>query len=240
MMYANKLCHQAICVQTLLMKDSLFDLQYKIAADYDFLLKLYMENYIFRYVGNHAIAYFRLSGISSLNTVDKVNEQCDIATKRVLLNQKICSNEGLYMKLRNKIKNHRLYGAFQGICRDYKQKKCHINCADLFTNTDYIVFGAGVVGRQLKWLLETLGVNVKCFIDNNQDLLFTNIDGASVVNLHNIDFIKGSIVLISSYEDSDEMAESLNDLGLKEDRDYYKFETWVKLVKNYVMCGGGQ
>ena len=39
-------------------------------------------------------------------------------------------------------------------------------------------------------------------------------------------------MLISSYEYSDEMAESLNDFGMEENKDYYTFGTLAKLVED--------
>lgn len=57
-------CHQAVFVKTLTMKKYKFDIQYKIAADYNFFYKLYRLGYKFNYQ-DETIAIYDLQGISS-------------------------------------------------------------------------------------------------------------------------------------------------------------------------------
>ena len=67
---------------------SLYDTQYRIAADYDFMLKCYLTNKIkFSYQEN-IIANFRLSGISNNDTKLRRKETNEIMYKYKLINKK--------------------------------------------------------------------------------------------------------------------------------------------------------
>jgi glycosyltransferase involved in cell wall biosynthesis len=75
---------------------SLYDTQYKIAADYDFMLKCYLKNNInFNYQEN-IIANFRLSGVS--NKQAKLRR---IETNKILYNYKLISKKTYFL---NKLK----------------------------------------------------------------------------------------------------------------------------------------
>lgn len=77
--------HGGMFVKKNIMKCLKFDTQFKIAADYDFFLKCYLNNnYKFKFV-NMPVYYFSDSGISS--NVDKINiENIKIKTKYSLDN----------------------------------------------------------------------------------------------------------------------------------------------------------
>lgn len=67
---------------------SLYDTQYKIAADYDFMLKCYLKNKIKFNYQEHIIANFRLSGISNNYTKLRRKETNKIMYKYNLINKK--------------------------------------------------------------------------------------------------------------------------------------------------------
>lgn len=64
--------HPAMVAQTELMRQSHFDLQYRIAADYNFVLGLKMQNLRFQHL-DIAATYFMVGGISGVT--EKANEE---------------------------------------------------------------------------------------------------------------------------------------------------------------------
>ena len=67
---------------------SLYDTQYKIAADYDLMLKCFLNNKIKFTHQEHIIANFRLSGISNKYTKLRRKETNEIMYKYKLINKK--------------------------------------------------------------------------------------------------------------------------------------------------------
>ena len=80
MMYEMAFCHQSCFVKTSIMKDNLFNLEYKIAADYNFFRHLYVKygNKIFHNTV-FSISYFDISDSFSQNNVNLLRkEYCKI------------------------------------------------------------------------------------------------------------------------------------------------------------------
>ena len=61
-------CHQTLFVKTNLMKSELFDTTYKLAADYNFIIKMYVQNKVFLYI-DRLIAIFSPEGFASSNKI---------------------------------------------------------------------------------------------------------------------------------------------------------------------------
>lgn len=76
-------CHQGVFVKSKLMKENLFNYNYKIASDYDFFLKQYIGNRKFLKT-NILISQIDLNGISNVNTYLAVKEYLTI----IFLNHK--------------------------------------------------------------------------------------------------------------------------------------------------------
>ena len=74
------ICHQAVFSSTELMKQNNFKLEYKISADYDFLLSQKLLGKTFMNV-NAIIAYYSTEGISSIKIESAVKEICDVKEK---------------------------------------------------------------------------------------------------------------------------------------------------------------
>ncbi len=81
-------CHQSIFVRKEVYKRFRYDTTYKTAADYDFLLKCYLNNCKFKHVGIY-VAEYDLNGLSSKNRIRTHKEylravfknNCDIRIK---------------------------------------------------------------------------------------------------------------------------------------------------------------
>ena len=234
MLYTNILCHQVICVKTDLMKNNLFNLRYKLLADYDFLLKLLVDGYSFNYIGNTIIAYFRLGGVSTVRILDTVNETYEISMKRVLSEEDLNVDSNEIRKIRKIAERRLYYGKMQQLYNDFVEKKCHFVDYSCILENKFAIFGVGTVGQQVLQLIKSLGAEVACFLDSNSAHWGTKIEGIKVLNPQATANIDVSKIVITSYEYYDEMACLLSEIGFKEDEDYYKFETWIQWLVDHV------
>ena len=73
----SMICHQALFASTSLMKEQKFDLNYKIAADYKFVLGLKLAGKTFLKV-DMPIAYYSYDGVSTVNVKARYNEHAAI------------------------------------------------------------------------------------------------------------------------------------------------------------------
>ncbi|MBE6877563.1 MAG: glycosyltransferase [Ruminococcaceae bacterium] len=80
------ICHQAMFIKTILMKNYRYDTAYKICADYDFTLKAYLNEKSFKKI-NQVISYFNLGGISDRKAFDLIDEAYDIRYKYNLISE---------------------------------------------------------------------------------------------------------------------------------------------------------
>ncbi len=67
--YGTPIGHQALFVRTNLMRENPFNIRYKIAADYDFMIKLIKMNKIYIQL-DESLANFRIAGVSSLSNLE--------------------------------------------------------------------------------------------------------------------------------------------------------------------------
>ncbi|ATA72525.1 Glycosyltransferase, group 2 family protein [Capnocytophaga canis] len=74
-------CHQSSFTRTELHRNKLFNLTYKICADYDFFLQVYREGYSFSYI-NETISKFLYGGLSSDSMISLLVEVWHISGKK--------------------------------------------------------------------------------------------------------------------------------------------------------------
>ena len=99
--------HQALFSKTVYMKENLFDLQYRISADYNFLLGQKLLNRIF-YRIDLKIAYFSADGLSSKDMLTLIEESEKIKSKYGIKTNKKKARikaykEQLIIKIKSKI-----------------------------------------------------------------------------------------------------------------------------------------
>lgn len=92
-------CHQAALIRSEVMKELLYDTQYRICADYDFFLRAFCQGRSFRYV-DRAIAGFQLGGLSDRKAFDLLDESYRIRYSNGVLSAEECDR----LRRNNRIK----------------------------------------------------------------------------------------------------------------------------------------
>ena len=102
--------HQSVFVKTCLAKQNLFDLNYKLAADYNMIITLYRKGAIFYYI-DLPIAYYDLNGVSSKNRLKHIYETLCVDNQKFSITNKIMAyfillkwNISIYVKKTIKFK----------------------------------------------------------------------------------------------------------------------------------------
>jgi glycosyltransferase involved in cell wall biosynthesis len=82
-------CHQSSFVKTRLLRETLFDIRCKIAADYNFFYKLYAkDSSSFCYYNDVIAVYDAIQGVSSVEDVGLLKEMENISDKHLLFRSK--------------------------------------------------------------------------------------------------------------------------------------------------------
>lgn len=72
--------HQSFFVKTSILKKLKFNIQNRIAADYEFIYKVYSMNYIF-FNSNQIVCSVRSSGLSDIKRIESIKSQWSVAKK---------------------------------------------------------------------------------------------------------------------------------------------------------------
>ena len=100
--------HQALFVRTELAKSHPFNLQYKMAADYDMVIQLYRENASFLYI-DMPISYYDLNGASAkYNKLHTFETLCVDFPNRKFRNKIIASVRNTKKRIKGFVKKHLL------------------------------------------------------------------------------------------------------------------------------------
>lgn len=184
-----------------------FDVNYKIAADYELMLRLYCNNVKFRYV-DKIMAYFRAGGLSMQRHMEVFNEGYRISM--AYLDKCPCKDvvqpkiEAIYSWACFGERISNVKGAlYELVCRYFNLE---IN--------QLVIFGSGVWGERCSKSLVDSGTEVVCFVDNDSSKWGTKFCGVEVVSA---DRLKGTeaYVLIASELFGQEMKEQLNSMSNK-------------------------
>lgn len=95
------ICHQSIFVRTKLAQNNLFDLNYKVAADYNMIRKIYEAGWGYLYI-NTPISIFDTTGYSSQNRIRQLDEVAMICGQTQSITYHF---QRFYLKFKLKIKH---------------------------------------------------------------------------------------------------------------------------------------
>ena len=223
-------CHQTIFAERkLFLKYGNFNIKYAIAADYDWILRMYNYGEVIKHK-NFVVVNFRYGGISSSQV---------LRTRREV--KKISLKELNKLKKDGKISENCYIDLYREIL-DY-HKKIELNCVaklaindflivgnievkkklkKILNSSHYSIFGCGELGEECYMLLKQLNLNVDCFWDNNLERQGTYYDGIEIRNPDKIVQDETNII-ISTHCHLNEIKKQLRSMNLDE-KEYIDYE----------------
>lgn len=158
----NMFCyHQTLFTKTIIMKKIPFSLEFSIAADYNFLLKCFFENYNFQFV-NFPIANFLGGGISEQNIIKARIEDLFIQSKYLNeINNIFNSNAYTTIKSLENTQNNMFFNRLFN--------KLLLQCYNFQLNKkNFILYGYGNIG---KMIYSNFKDNIEYVIDQQYNII---------------------------------------------------------------------
>lgn len=222
------------------MKYGFFDCSYKIAADYELVLRMYLAGAKFYYEENDLV-YFRWGGVSN----NQHRWRGMMEEKKISLNYiktiPVEQRESHYCNLYHFFETKRMYFLYKFI-----NNRVNWKYSSKDSKEKYIIFGTGDVGLELySWLC---GKNKKGpvfgFVDNSKEKQKELIDGMPVYSVNDLIKYKGNFskIIIASIKYKKEMEEQLKQMGFIYKRDFLfvlelKEHLTQRFLKNYFKWG---
>lgn len=217
-------------------KYGVFNTQYKIAADYELLLRLEEAQVKFVYLPQ-ILTYFRSGGVSGSQRKWK----CFIETRNILqMKQNDFSQNGDFDKVKlisAFLEKYRM-GFMRVFFRERMNKTKSMNYgSDLLVNRNkkkYIVFGTGAIGYEcIKFFKNNMDL-IDCFVDNSIERQAEYMCGIPIRNPAQM-YMKDKMVLIASTDYYEEIARQLEKMGLIYEEDYMSYMMFQKKqIENYI------
>lgn len=208
--YGMIYCHQAVFARkTLFERIGNFNTKYKIAADYDWLLRAYYQSAKFFYE-KYYLTVFDYTGVSSRKLINMTDESLCIAKDN--------DTEGLYTK---EIYHQYYQNYINAFVKE--NRKCSEICKKKIVNEiprdkDIFLFGAGDLGRNTMQLLQNIGVTVRGIFDNSEKKNGTEICGVKVGKP--IACKDNVFIIITSQYYGKEISVQLEELGYVQPKNY--------------------
>jgi len=161
--------HPAVFVKKeVYLKYGYFNLNYRIVADYELILRFYTKGVIFRNIDS-ILANFRQGGLTTKKALDVAHEVRDISLKYI----HYCPEQEKYLAM---IEQRFISTFFDHICCE-NEFKDHL--MDLFDGLveNICIFGAGYWGVRLLHCLRTNGISDISIVDNNSEINGREIGG---------------------------------------------------------------
>lgn len=205
-------CHQAVFTRRRVFDEiGLFNTKYKIAADYDWILRVYNSGMNIKCVTD-IFANYSVTGLSSKQIYNCIKESEDIAKKNAKRNKReqlFMQIEKYYRKQIKQIEKDNEYEVFISQKYNVSQLKKLLN-----DSVNYYIWGTGYYGQKCYELFKVLDLNIKGFIDNNKkDEFFL---GIPVITPREID--NQALVCISTIKYEKEIKEELEKMHISKNR----------------------
>lgn len=170
-------------------KENNFNTKYKIAADYDWVLRTIQKGAKFHYV-HQPFFSFSYGGVSTTDTISCAYEARDISLKYIPEKEQ---------KKYEKIILDKFYARL-GHSSSVEQRK-KILTQILGTTNGCIIWGAGEYGKLCAGWLKELGIDIKCFVDSNQMFWEKKLDEILICSPEILKYFAGILIITpSGYE----------------------------------------
>ncbi|QKF68406.1 glycosyltransferase, family 2 [Arcobacter venerupis] len=181
----NMFCyHQTLFTKTSIMKQIKFSTEFRIAGDYDFVLKCYIKNYKFQYL-NFAIANFISGGLAESQNIIARIEDIFIQSKYTqdssdIFNSYSFTRLNSYNKTNNSLFTRLLNNLYLQ-CQEYDLDK-----------KKFVLYGYGNIGEIIYNKYEN---NITHIIDqNHENIIHDKLYGTNLLSSLNFEYILISVL----------------------------------------------
>lgn len=209
-----------------------FNLNYRIVADYDWLLRKYNEGMKIQYWPK-LLAVFRYGGLSTdkpLDTLEELQKAAKQSAQLMRNSQKISDTDYQLLcdKIEKDIRKKLIYIYANEM--DIAISKAEEKKDDLLKKRTYSIFGAGELGSACYKLMNRIGLQVEYYVDNDEKKWDSFLDGIKVVEPQKI-IEKNTFVIVASQYYEEEIFKQLDKMGLKMKSTYVGCDELCKLVQ---------
>lgn len=214
--------HMIFGHQAMFFKKELFNIlgnyntNYRIASDYDWLLRAYHKKIKFQYLPE-SLCFFRNGGLCTIQKIECAEEVRKIAESydknknwrdKILCNYEQNLSDAKWDIYINNVLKGSNREKFHTILYDYLEEKQAV-----------FIFGAGQYGQQcIKWC-RAMNIPILNIIDNSPNKKGTYIQGIEVIGLEKLELKKNKII-IATLNYTEQIAHQLESIGLEKGKDY--------------------
>lgn len=186
-----------------------FDTAYRIAADYDWLVRMKKHGYIVECI-DQVTTYYSDGGLSS-NCWDEAQGEGKLIDLKFAQSKE--EREDIDLIYKNKM----IYRRYLKILD--QELLCSIDAEDMnqHINEKVYIFGAGNMGKECYKLLRQNQIEIKGFLDNNKAIWGERIKEYTVKSPSEID-IENDVVVIAVMKYEEEIKNQLLRMGMQTDR----------------------
>lgn len=202
-----------------------FDTQYQIAADYDWLLRVY-DQHVSIAITDKVLCNFSHGGISTKDEMLKSHlaERKQVSLLALKRNTEMTASEKAEWKERIEIENirdkyaYRMQNILMSGILDC-DKDIIMKIRKILTHESYSVFGCGAMGKQVVCVLKKAGIHITRIWDNNEKVWGNYLNGIKICNPKELS-ASNEMVIIASVEYENEIELQLMEKGLRKDVHY--------------------
>ena len=235
LLYAMIFCHQSVFSKTSLMKKNPFNISWRIAADYAFLLEMYLQGKKF-YGIDVVISHFRKGGLSSHPW--KTYMEIKVVALRVTSGR---IGKEQYMWIRKNLREQRCLYIFRFLRNriGLKMKGNPYNRMLVpFAKRGFILYGAGVFGAEVLRVIRTIGFHVDFFWDSDKSKQGKDLEGIPILYpTEKMRNAKEAVILVTVAKDGGKVGEVLEDLGYERKRDFFDKDDWIGWIARMWILG---
>lgn len=229
MLYRCVIPHPTVFVRrNVYLEVGVFDLEYKVLADYDLLMRMYLHHVKICQLPV-VLTYFRKGGFSAEHATQCTEEMRSIARHYAQQRQDVKTLEKIDEYYQKRIKRAQAQDMAQELLSKHRPETAAMLQECLNGNKKIKIFGAGSVGTECFYFLREMGMEVECFLDNDESKCHEQFLEKPVQTCNSIessDEEQYIVIAVVSYQE--EIMKQLEDMGYHKDKDFWLFYELVE------------
>ena len=209
-----------------------FDLKYKIVADYDLFLRMYLQDVKMQQITS-VIAYFRDGGLSTSHAAKCAEEVREVAKYYAEQRRDLKTLEQIENYYRTRIRDAKTKELVFRILKNKKEIAKTVLKKGLNGRNKVSIFGAGNVGVQCALFLKEMNVEVDCFLDNDKGKYKDLFMGKAIRNCRT-NKLEENFIIVAVMNYQEEIVRQLIELGYQKDEDFCVYYDLVEKVGGFI------